>query len=70
MKVTVNEESKEKEFPKLMINDKNDLIIFMTSRGVGFVVQPNKHDPIGNYSDSWAMHQFKDFNGTVTLQND
>ena len=70
MKVTVNEESKEKGFPKLMINDDSDLIVLMTELGKGVVVRVDGHNPVGCYVDCWIMDYFKDFNGTVTLQND
>jgi len=71
MKVTVNEEEKKvKEFPKLMINNGGNLIVLMTSDRCGVVVSTNEFNKLGNISDVWSMDCFKDFNGTVTLQND
>jgi len=71
MKVTVNEEEeKENGFPKLMINNNNDLIVLMSHYGTGVVVSGNEHNSLGHYSVFWSMDCFKDFNGTVTLQND
>lgn len=70
MKVTVNEESKKKEYPKLMVGSDIDLIVFMTSYGKGFVVKGNNYNDIGDNCNTWAMDNFKDFNGSVTLQND
>lgn len=70
MKVIVNEESKEKELPKLMIckNDEN-LVVFMFGDKQGVVISC-KTRYTGYYSEYWVMTDFKDFNGTVTLQND
>ncbi len=70
MKVTVNEEEvMENSFPKLMIYTVSDLIVLMTSSMNGIVVAGNSYHELGKISDTWDMQHFKDFNGTVTLQN-
>lgn len=77
MKVTVNEESKEKKekvFPMLMISNDGSLVVLFSSKDSGIVISDTSDKDEG-YAQ-WSFHvgfnifHFKDFNGTVTLQND
>ena len=62
--------SKEKSFPKLMI-DENITIVLFNQEEKGVVVS-NKVGiyNIGDYYNNWAMNCFKDYNGEVTLKNE
>ena len=68
MRVTVNEESKEKEFPKLMISDYTETLVYMIERKVGIPLNDKSLSiKKGELHKTWNMDLFKDFNGTVTL---
>lgn len=54
-------------FPRLMVADDGQVVLFIADR-TGTVVKEGC-DPIGDYSCSWHMPDFKDFTGTVTLEN-
>lgn len=57
-------------FPKLMISNGGNLVLFKApSRGT--LVSPSKtnNEEAGHTSDYWAMSGFKDFHGKVTLSN-
>ena len=75
MKTTINEQKQEKPFPKLMVSD--GLIVFMLNRDGQGVQLNNPFDfCIGKKYDSerpepcWDIELFKDFHGTITLEND
>ena len=57
------------EFPKLMI-DKNDLIVLFSSPKLGVVVKgDNLLWKVGEHGEAWVMDRFTDFRGSVTLSN-
>ena len=60
---------KEQKFPKLMIS-LNDVIVFFTKEKTGFVIKENYSAESGYYSEDWAMSNFKDYEGEITLKNE
>ena len=70
MKVEVKESSKkaERPFPKLMITQKDTLVLFTTS-GVGTVLKGVDLTTGDHFSDL-DSECFKDFEGSITLSND
>ena len=70
MKVEINEpkKAKEKGFPKLMIAKDGEMVLFQ-SLSVGTVIKGVEYG-IGHHSVRWAMKDFSDFEGSITLSND
>jgi hypothetical protein len=69
MKTTIKEHQQcEKPFPKLMVS--GDLIVLFTNEHTGTVVHTVGGYSMGYWDDSWKAYLFKDFHGTVTLEND
>ena len=56
------------EYPKLMHSDKGRIVLF-TERGVGVLLNETGFDEAGHHSDEWSMSNFKDYDGSITLQN-
>lgn len=61
-------------FPKLMILETHDnkeyMIVLFKKECEGVVIQTNEDVyKIGEYSDSWNMKKFKDFNDSIVLKN-
>jgi len=75
MKSIASLNEKKSIYPCLKITIEKTIVLFSASR-VGTVVYSgvqNKTDydyPVGLYSESWVMENFKDYDGTVTLTND
>lgn len=70
MKITVNEKStpqKEIEYPWLGVDQYGQVVLF-TKDGVGTVICPNVYK-LGKYLVTWDMEAFKEFKGTITLEN-
>jgi len=71
-------EHKENQFPKLMqCIDTPSLIVYMVSEGKGYVLSPDNEDDevyqdweINDYEEEWSMYRFKDFHGSITLEQD
>ena len=62
--------TKNKTYPKLMISTKTDTIVLMVRHSEGFIVHDNHSvKPIGDYSETWIMNNFVDYNGVVELSN-
>lgn len=58
------------DYPKLM-RTKEGLIVLFTKWGGGIVIVPKAEvHYIGFISQDWYMDDFKDFTGTITLQNE
>lgn len=71
MKVTVKEAEEKKGFPKVMISHHTGTVVFMIERNVGILLNDESSEvKKGELFKKWSMSEFKDFNGTVTLQND
>lgn len=77
MKITVNntQANKETPFPKLMIGKQSGIIILATGiedEGIKGVVigQESGVYKVGYYYDGWNRNNFKDYSGTITLEND
>ncbi len=69
---TTQEAKKEKDFPKIMEytgKDLNPFLVLFNKSREGTVIKSD-HYPTGLYITSWAMHQFKDYNQPITLQNE
>jgi hypothetical protein len=57
-------------FPKLMITKEGTIVLFADNiSGTVLVTTRRSVQPIGYYSDGWALSCFHDFYGTVTLEN-
>tara|TARA_R110000796_G_scaffold213372_1_gene329490 strand:- start:65 stop:292 length:228 start_codon:yes stop_codon:yes gene_type:complete len=65
-------DSKVKSFPKLMCNEDFSRVIRFTSLGEGVIVFQKGHSmyKIFKHSYGWNMNKFKDYNGTIILENE
>lgn len=64
-------EKKELPFPKLMKSAKTENVVFFNKEFEGILLSPGtKCYEIGEYSKEWTMVDFKDFKGSVCLEND
>lgn len=70
MKAVVNETDKKKEYPKLMVDGNENIVLFTSSDEGTLISSKGCPEDVGHYSELWVMSEFKDFNGTVTLSND
>jgi hypothetical protein len=79
MIVSIQDDSnynKKLNFPKLMISS-DELIVLMTGACEGVVISNKARVRqymvseyyVGQYINDWNMDSFKDYNGTVTLEN-
>ena len=60
------------DFPKLMVSDAGRVVLFTDyDKGmlVGSTRKINAMEEIGYYSDNWCLSNFKDFKGSITLEN-
>lgn len=57
------------DFPRLMKNLDGTLVVLFSKENTGMVVKNNIHTDIGFYSNTWHMKDFKDYDGSLTLQN-
>jgi hypothetical protein len=68
--VSLSEEvSKEKGFPKLMINDRGMVVLFLEPK-MGTVIKVVDVHQVGLFLETWYMGCFTDYNGEVTLKNE
>jgi hypothetical protein len=72
IKTSVKENFGKTDFPKLMKytgRDSNFVVLF-SSAGLGMVVESQDDErPVGYYDDEWCINRFRDFHGSVTLEN-
>lgn len=72
MKTTVIPEETKKElpFPKLMIANDGEIVLF-TSLSEGTVIElgKNTQDKIGEFRRDWFCYLFVDFYGSITMSN-
>jgi hypothetical protein len=80
-KSEIKESVEQFEFPCLLESKLGDKIVFAIDSTVnggvfsGFVIQVSENAPLsdsyqlGFYSMNWAMDQFHEYTGTVTLKN-
>lgn len=61
-----NEISKIKDFPKLMISEDGDIVLFGK---FGHGVRVGGSGQTGYISACWTMRKFSDYRGEVTLRN-
>lgn len=59
------------KFPKMM-SANTGLIVLFTEPGVGMVIHPDKggFHSVGTTHGSWAMVDFTDYHGSVTLSSE
>jgi hypothetical protein len=55
-------------FPKLMINSVGGDVVLMKSLGTGTIVYAGDFE-LGHTSSIWDTRCFKDYSGTITLEN-
>lgn len=68
MKSTVEvKKAKDLPFPKLMKSTRSDKVVLFEKYRCGTVV--SDHKDMGMYSEIWLMQNFRDFDGSVTLEN-
>jgi len=60
---------KKLKYPRIMEGKKGLIVLFIEAKE-GIVLTDESGYPTGNYSKSWEMDAFKDFNGTIKLSND
>lgn len=73
MKIEVKAQTKtvsEMEYPFLAQGELTKSIVLFTNESHGFVVNNSSEFPLGYFSESWEMHHFTPFTGSVTLSND
>jgi|TARA_R110000822_G_scaffold38055_1_gene105960 acetone carboxylase gamma subunit len=71
MKITVNPEvtTKETPYPKLMISTVSGSIFLMVNPSEGTILKASSGTSVGDYVKNWAFNNFKDYKGTITLEN-
>ena len=61
------------DYPKMMITDNDDLIVFFLAQGIGFIVwleeQEFPRTKIGLLSSDWDDSVFIDYTGIIELSN-
>ena len=68
--INTNQNSRSLEYPKLMISEKETIVLF-NCHAVGIVLLEGFSTyEIGFYSNTWDMNAFTDFTGLITLQNE
>lgn len=72
MKSTVSNQpcTKETPFPKLMVNHYGTIVLFSSPRTGMCIRQGNTEKTGAFYHDCWDDNAFKDYNGSVCLEND
>ena len=70
MKVTTTDTPSVKvlDYPKLMKHDYGNSIVLMSSNEIGTVLSSDSYQQ-GYRASTWDMSLFKDYTGTVTLEN-
>ena len=56
----------DKPFPKKMIS-RTGTVIYFTRPSIGMIIVANKFNSIGDYSTSWEMVEFDDYDKPVTI---
>lgn len=56
-------------YPKLMQSTKTDVVVLFTKPGKGMVVVSTPRFYMGEYSETWDMDFFANYQGTLTLEN-
>jgi hypothetical protein len=68
--VEFNQNKKQKSFPKLMISNDGQIVLFII-QSIGTVVYSNSNNcKVGYYSNAWNMDIYNDFDGEITLKNE
>lgn len=71
MKTTIKEHKQEKPFPKLMVSDTGVIVLFSDEINGVVIYDDTASFVIGEHNTNfWDMYEFKDFHGTITLEND
>jgi len=71
MKVEVKDKVSEIKFPCLMVTEEYDVIVLFTSLTNGTcVMSEHPNYKVGEYSNGWAIDNFNQFDGEITLKND
>lgn len=68
IKAVVNENKKAAKFPKLMVSNHGEVVLFLREK-VGTSVTGVLTQK-GHFSETWIMGRFQDFHGTITLSNE
>lgn len=72
MKVTVEENKMELDYPKLMISDNGQIIMALGENEanlIGVMIKSNGYPFCGgSYSENISKPAFKDFHGTITIE--
>ena len=73
VEATVKNTEEKATFPCLMTTAYGKVVLMESADsyfGIGTVIVSDCHDqPVGYFSDCWAINDFKPFNGEVTLKN-
>lgn len=70
VKTTTREKQEPKPFPKLMISDNGNIVLFTEPDfGTLIVASSTIGEEIGYYHESWDTEVFTDYNEPITIQN-
>ena len=71
IKSTKSEETKNIEYPILMVSNSDKIVVLFIEHRKGFAVQASDDDTyIGEYLTTWNQDgEFKPYNGKITLEN-
>jgi hypothetical protein len=70
--VEIKKQDSNTEYPKLMIGDKTGIIVLFSWHSRGTVINTGNGTTcleIGEHYTEWKMETFKDFHGSVILNN-
>ena len=68
--ILTNQNSRSLPYPKLMISEKETIVLFQDC-SIGIVLfEGFSTYEIGFYSNTWDITAFTDFNASITLQNE
>ena len=69
--VDIRKQEHHSEFPKLMIGELTGLIVLMSQNKCGTVIHKGESTllEIGEFHTEWKMETFKDYDGSVILNN-
>ena len=57
-------------YPKLMISDKGNIVLFIDSLSGTVVYDEDGQNPAGYFAKSWQAHKFTDYASSITLSNE
>lgn len=68
--INTGNEKKELPFPKLMVSNNGNVVLFVNSQEGFCVYSSPEFDRLFGLYDTWNISDFTDFNGSITLSNE